>query len=374
MDPFAKSSSIERLAVRLGVASGSRQIGRTTLVRLTTYYAVVLTLIAGIILFTDNLKGMRTAGPRGIAPVSATADQSAELTSSFFEPLLRTLPPLRTGAAAVIAAFLLALPVAFTYVRTRSSLAYEQAVVQTVIMLPVVVTSILIVVENSLALAFSLAGIVAAVRFRNNLKDSRDAVYIFAGVGIGFASGVGALAIAAFLSVFFCVLELLLWKLDLAGDHEHTFGLLCMPAYKAESVPLPAPIVDPPALSGEASAAMPSADTGLLALGGGTPIPGKEKTKRPAQRLLVYATDPEKARSLANAVLQDLAKTYKLKGTRNGGNDRYVLEYRVRTRKKSPAGAIVDRLNAEGIPYVVAAELLTEEEKAESGKAPPEKA
>jgi hypothetical protein len=119
---------------------------------------------------------------------------------------------------------------------------------------------------------------------------------------------------------------------------------------------------------------MPSADTGLLALGGGTPIPGKEKTKRPAQRLLVYATDPEKARSLANAVLQDLAKTYKLKGTRNGGNDRYVLEYRVRTRKKSPAGAIVDRLNAEGIPYVVAAELLTEEEKAESGKAPLEKA
>ncbi|HYS11130.1 MAG TPA: DUF4956 domain-containing protein [Myxococcales bacterium] len=375
MDPIAKNSSIERLAVRLGVASGSRQIGRTTLVRLTSYYAVVLTLIAGIIVVTDNLKGMRTAGPRGIAPVSETTDPAAELTRSFLEPLLRTLPPLRTGAAAVIAAFLLALPVAFTYVRTRSSLAYEQAVVQTVIMLPVVVTSILIVVENSLALAFSLAGIVAAVRFRNNLKDSRDAVYIFAAVGIGFASGVGALAIAAFLSTFFCVLELLLWKLDLAGDHEHTFGLLCMPANKTpETVPLPAPIVEPPALSGEASAAMPSADTGLLALGGGTPIPGNGKTKRPAQRLLVYATDPEKARSLANAVLQDLAKRYKLKATRNGGNDRYVLEYRVRTRKKSPAGAIVDRLNAEGIPYVVAAELLTEEETAESGKAPPEKA
>jgi len=31
MDPIAKNSSIERLAVRLGVASGSRQIGRTTL-------------------------------------------------------------------------------------------------------------------------------------------------------------------------------------------------------------------------------------------------------------------------------------------------------------------------------------------------------
>src|SRR5437773_1309760 len=230
MDPIKKNSSIERLAARLGVDSGSRKIGRTTLVRLTSYYAVVLTLIAGIILFTDNMKGMRVEGPRRGAAISAAAEPAAELTRGFFDPLLRALPPLRTGAAAVIAAFLLALPVAFTYVRTRSSLLYDKAVVQTVIMLPVVVTSILIVVENSLALAFSLAGIVAAVRFRNNLKDSRDAVYIFAAVGIGFAAGVGTLSIAAFLSVFFCTLELLLWKMDLTADHEHTFGLLCMPA------------------------------------------------------------------------------------------------------------------------------------------------
>ena len=35
MDPMFTSSSIERLAARLGVESGSRRIGRTTLVRLT---------------------------------------------------------------------------------------------------------------------------------------------------------------------------------------------------------------------------------------------------------------------------------------------------------------------------------------------------
>src|SRR2546421_601371 len=173
---MAMNSSIERLATRLGIGSGSRKVGRTTLLRLAIYYAV---------------------------------------------------------------------PVAFTYVRTRNSLQYDQSLVQTVIMLPVVVTAILIVVENSLALAFSLAGIVAAVRFRNNLKDSRDAVYIFAAVGIGFASGVGALAIAAFLSIFFCAMELLLWKLDLAADHEHTFGLLCTPAAA------PHPRIQLPALPGD---------------------------------------------------------------------------------------------------------------------------
>jgi hypothetical protein len=358
MDPMATRSSIERLASRLGVGSGSRQIGRTTLVRLAIYYAAVLAIVAGFIILTDNMRGTRFGSSKAEPPV----DSVAQLTSGFFEPLLRSLPPLGTGAAAALASFLLALPVAFTYVRTRNSLRYDQSVVQTVIMLPVVVTTILIVVQNSLALAFSLAGIVAAVRFRNNLKDSRDAVYIFAAVGIGFATGVGALAIAAFLSLFFSVLELLLWKFELSADHEHTFGLLCLPApRKGEPVPSLVPVVETAVIGGDATAATPSADTGLLALGGGKPAPGNGKTRRPAERLLVYTTDPEKARALAAAVLGDMAKRYKLKKTRNGGNDRYVLEYRVRTRKGLPGTAIVDRLHAQAVPYLVAAEIVPDD-------------
>jgi hypothetical protein len=362
-------NSIERLAERLGVATGSRKIGRTTLVRLTLYYLVVLAIIAGLIVLTDNMRG---ASPVGLL---ATGDLASwrDAIQGMGHPLIRSLPPLATGAAAVIGAFLLALPVAFTYVRTRNSLKYDQSLVQTVIMLPVVVTAILTVVANSLALAFSLAGIVAAVRFRNNLKDSRDAVYIFAAVGIGFAAGVGMLAIAAFLSIFFCVLELLLWKLDLTADHEHTFGLLCMPGPPVQRTPaaLPAsaamdtvPASDAlVTIDGDASAAAPSADTGLLAIGGGNPRPnGAEpvevQVKKPAERLLVYCTDPEKARPLAEAVLDETTKDYKLKRTRNGGNDQYVLEYRMRPRKRSSTEAIIDRLHAECTPWVIAAEVV----------------
>ncbi|HYV68354.1 MAG TPA: DUF4956 domain-containing protein [Myxococcales bacterium] len=374
------NSSLERLASRLGVGSGSRQIGRTTLVRLSLYYAAVLVIVAGLIILTGNMKGTRLADARGAEAAASgalaqdTAAAPTELTASLWDPLFRSLPPLGTGAAAVLAAFLLALPVAFTYVRTRNSLKYDQSVVQTVIMLPVVITAILLVVENSLALAFSLAGIVAAVRFRNNLKDSRDAVYIFAAVGIGFASGVGVPAIAALLSIIFCVLELLLWKLDLAADHEHTFGLLCLPAPRnREPLALEAAVIEASPISGEASLAAPSADTGLLALGGGKPMPDDGAAKRPAERLLVYCSDPEKARALADAILEEMAKRYKLKKMRNGGNDRYVLEYRVRTRKKSPAAAIIERLHAEGVPHVIAAEVVADEDEG-PGKADPEKA
>jgi hypothetical protein len=101
----------------------------------------------------------------------------------------------------------------------------------------------------------------------------------------------------------------------------------------------------------------------LLAIGGGKPEPGKTENgedgaKRPAERLLVYCTDPAKARPLAEAVLDQMTKGYKLKKTRNGGNDQFVLEYRLRTRRKSPADAIIHRLQAEGTPYVIAAEVV----------------
>jgi hypothetical protein len=349
---MALASSIERLAARLGVESGSRKIGRTTCFRLTLYYLVVVIVIAGFILVTGDMRPLMEASgdaSRVLTDGLSSTEQLHQWTQGFWAPLFRTLPPLVYGAASVIGSFLLSLPVAFTYVRTRNRLKYDQSLVQTVIMLPVVVTAILIVVENSLALAFSLAGIVAAIRFRSNLKDNRDAVYILVAVGIGFASGVGTLAIATFLSMFFCTLELLLWKLDLTADHERTFGMLCMPA-AAGSVPVLA------AVSGDAEIGEVSADTKLLHMGGATPEVTGAKGKK-SERLLIYVTDPAKGREVADQVLGREAKQFKFRKTKDGGKDQYVLDYRIRCRKKAPSDRIIEGLYATGSPYVIAAEV-----------------
>ena len=70
------------------------------------------------------------------------------------------------------------------------------------------------IVLNSLALAFSLAGIVAAVRFRFALNQPSDAMYIFVAIGIGLGSGIGALGVAAVISVAFVLATLTIWKLE----------------------------------------------------------------------------------------------------------------------------------------------------------------
>ena len=65
-----------------------------------------------------------------------------------------------------------------------------------------------IIVQNSIALAFSLVGIVAAVRFRNNLKSPMDAVFVFAALAIGLAAGVSEIGVAGVASMVFSLTAL----------------------------------------------------------------------------------------------------------------------------------------------------------------------
>ena len=112
---------------------------------------------------------------------------------------------------AIIAAILVSLPVSWVYMAVRGGDEYDQSLVNTIIVLPMVVTGIVIIVQNSLALAFSLAGIAGAVRFRNSLKSSGDALFILLAVGTGLAAGIGAIELAAVISVAFNFTFAILW-------------------------------------------------------------------------------------------------------------------------------------------------------------------
>jgi hypothetical protein len=113
----------------------------------------------------------------------------------------------------MFSAFATALPVAWIYTLTRRKKGYQQSIVQTYLILPVVVAGIVVLVKYSVALAFALGGIVAAVRFRTTLDDSKDAAGIFVVTGIGMAAAVDP-SIAWVISGAFNVLMLFLWYTD----------------------------------------------------------------------------------------------------------------------------------------------------------------
>ena len=113
--------------------------------------------------------------------------------------------------SALIGAFLTSLPVSWTYMSIRNTDEYDQSLISTIIILPLIVTGIVIIVQNSLALAFSLAGIAGAVRFKNSLKSSGDALFILLSVGIGLSAGIGAVELAVVMSIAFNYGFLVLW-------------------------------------------------------------------------------------------------------------------------------------------------------------------
>jgi hypothetical protein len=117
-------------------------------------------------------------------------------------------------AIACLSATILTIPVTWAYFITSRMRRIDQAFVQAILILPIVVTGIAMIVVNSIALAFSLAGIVAAVRFRITLNQPSDAMYIFVAITIGLGCGIGAVAVATVISVAFVLATLIIWRLE----------------------------------------------------------------------------------------------------------------------------------------------------------------
>lgn len=124
-----------------------------------------------------------------------------------------TSPTGLAAAVAMLTAFVTALPVTWIYTLTRRKKGFQQSVVQTYLILPVVAAGIIVMVKHSLSLAFALGGIVAAVRFRTSLDDSKDAAGIFVVIGIGMAAAVTP-SVSFVISIGFNLLMLFLWYTD----------------------------------------------------------------------------------------------------------------------------------------------------------------
>ncbi|MFP6809199.1 MAG: DUF4956 domain-containing protein [Pseudomonadales bacterium] len=178
------------------------------LLRLSSYYVIFGLLIAAVVTtFPWTLSWLPIGGSAGMG-MDASEFISGQAVQVSWEPLNKAMALILS----MIGVIVLMKPVTWVYMGARRRRDREQSFVLTLLLLPLAVAGIVIVVENSLALAFSLAGIVAGVRFRLTLDDTLDAIYIFMSIGVGLAAGIGALEIAAVISIFFNLIVILLWQ------------------------------------------------------------------------------------------------------------------------------------------------------------------
>ncbi|MDB4870837.1 MAG: hypothetical protein JWL97_1841 [Gemmatimonadales bacterium] len=185
--------------------------------RLVAYYVIVAIVVAILAFFFPAEIARIAAKGLGDVPEGPTilTDALSSPSSSGTFGLASLLGVVVTTIMILLGALVLMLPVTWVYMSARPSGGqHNQNVVQTLIFLPLVVAGIVFIVQNSLALAFSLAGVVGAVRFRTTLRDTRDLVYIFLSIVVGFAAGVQSLAVGAVVSIIFNFVLIITWHYD----------------------------------------------------------------------------------------------------------------------------------------------------------------
>ena len=188
--------------------------------------------------------------------------------------------------------------------------------------MPIAIALVVFLVKGSLALAFSLAGIVAAVRFRTALNNPMDATYMFIVIGIGLSAGVQLGSVAILASVAFNAVALGVWRMNYGAQPAVLSGFRLVRSDKDQSSP-------------------------------GAPVKaGKTTTK-----LRVHTAQIEAAQQAVVALLATYAKQWQQVGIIQQEDGPAIVEFDVRLKKSTDPTAFIKALEESAGSHISAVEL-----------------
>ncbi|HEX7505643.1 MAG TPA: DUF4956 domain-containing protein [Polyangia bacterium] len=112
----------------------------------------------------------------------------------------------QAALVAILVSYLISQSVAFVYMWTHQGVSYSRSFVVALVAAGLVSTVLMLAIGNNLARGIGIVGTLALIRFRMQLHDPMDMMYVFAAFAGGVAAGTGNFAtggigIAAFLVV-----------------------------------------------------------------------------------------------------------------------------------------------------------------------------
>ena len=292
---------------------------------LAVYYGTVAALALGSYAWLGEMPGANLPNSLGGVPQPG-------------EPALA--PPFGllglAAAIAMVVAVILMFPVAIIYVQTQQKPEdLDESITQTFIILPLVVAGVVILVKSSLALAFSLAGIMAAVSFRNRLRNPKDAVYIFLASAVGIAVGVRAFDVAFALSLLFNLCVLWLWETDFGGRAYVFAGPLARVRAHRVAIADALSGLHPEAKLSSLTDEYVAQPADQAAVAASAEENGRPPARRPRYVLSIHA--PEGAlenRDAVEQVLEQLVRRWKRTSPQKGSRTSGPLEYEIQLRRK----------------------------------------
>jgi hypothetical protein len=220
-----------------------KRLGMKLFRRLAIYHLVLAMILVGTAIVYPGFIDLLPIGGVGelaaSGDLSVAVDEDPEIVGSLIQATSRfdELGYARKLIMVLVGVTLLILPVSWVNKGIHRTSVHDHSLDETTLILPGVVAAIVLVVQHSLALAFSLAGIIAGVQFRRALQDTFDALFILVAIGTGIAAGVEALEIAGVLTVFFSYTTLFVYFYGdgLQSDYDEKKKLLKRQRKEAEA-------------------------------------------------------------------------------------------------------------------------------------------
>ena len=94
--------------------------------------------------------------------------------------------PWQAVLVSMLLAFAATVAIAVSYILTYRGLSYSRSYVQALVVGGIVAAMLMLAIGNSLARGIGIVGTLALIRFRTNLRDPLDMVFIFASFGFRF--------------------------------------------------------------------------------------------------------------------------------------------------------------------------------------------
>jgi len=115
--------------------------------------------------------------------------------------------------------------------------SYSATYVNSLVLLSLITTLVIMVIGNNLARAFGLVGAMSIIRFRTAVRDVQDIVYIFFALAVGMASGVGLYAISIAGTLVICLVSVVLvtFNFGAPGKAEYVLQLIYPPSKETEA-------------------------------------------------------------------------------------------------------------------------------------------
>ena len=101
-------------------------------------------------------------------------------------PIPTDVPMMLMG---LLLAFVCGHAIAWVYMFTHTGLSYSRSFVNSLVVIPTIVSMVMLVLSNNLVTAFGLMAVFAIVRFRNILRDTLDTSFILSVIVVGMACG-----------------------------------------------------------------------------------------------------------------------------------------------------------------------------------------